>query len=187
MFSSLTDQFLIAMPGLNDRNFHHSVTYIVEHTEKGAMGIVINHPLEMTLADMLAQLEIEPKLPATLLQRPLYLGGPVQEERGMILHSGRAGQWASSLEAGDSLCVTTSRDILDAIARGEGPEDWLIAVGYAGWAAGQLEQEIAANSWLSGQADSDIIFKLPAEQRWTAAARLIGVDVTLIPTQAGHA
>ncbi len=187
MFSSLADHFLIAMPGLNDRNFHHSVTYIVEHTEKGAMGIVINRPLEMTLSDMLAQLEITPQLSAEVLHSPLYLGGPVQEERGMILHTGRAGQWASSLEAGESLCVTTSRDILDAIACGEGPEDWLIAVGYAGWAAGQLEQEIVANSWLSGHADNDIIFSLPVEQRWTAAARLIGVDVTLIPTQAGHA
>lgn len=187
MFPSLTDHFLIAMPGLNDRNFHHSVTYIVEHSARGAMGIVINHPLEMTLADMLSQLSITPRLPQDDLQKPLYLGGPVQEERGMILHTGSCKQWDSSLQASESLCVTTSRDILDAIAVGEGPEEWLVAVGYAGWAAGQLEAEIAANSWLSGRADSDIIFKMPAAQRWTAAARLIGVDMNLIPTQAGHA
>ena len=175
------------MPGLPDLNFHQSVTYIVEHTDEGAMGIVINRPLEMTIGEMFDQLQIETTQKASTLRNPLYLGGPVQEDRGFVLHDGFCDNWSSSLQVGDALCITTSRDILEAVAHGEGPEESLIALGYAGCASGQLEQEIADNSWLSGQADRDIIFKLPAEKRWAAAAESIGIDISLLSSDAGHA
>ncbi len=183
----LTDHFLIAMPGLADRNFYQSVTYIVEHNEDGAMGIVINHPLDITLEEMFGQLMIDTTPGTQALGNSLYLGGPVQDDRGFVLHDGDAAVWASSLQIEKALCVTTSKDILEAIAHGDGPQNSLVALGYAGWAAGQLEREISENSWLSGTADKEIIFKLPPEQRWSAAAQLIGIDISLLSSEAGHA
>ncbi|KHF25545.1 transcriptional regulator [Solemya velum gill symbiont] len=185
--NKLTDHFLIAMPGLMDQNFFQSVTYIVEHSEDGAMGIVINHPLEITLEEMFGQLKIEASPGTKALGNSLYLGGPVQEDRGFVLHDGDAVTWASSLQIEKALCVTTSKDILEAIAQGNGPRNSLVALGYAGWAAGQLEREISENSWLSGRADKDIIFNLPVEKRWSAAEQLIGVDISLLSSEAGHA
>lgn len=183
--SSLKNQLLIAMPGLDDPNFARTVTYICEHSEDGAMGIVINRPSELTLADVLGHMGIVASDPATEKQ-PIYLGGPVEEERGFVLHP-PSKDWSSTLPITDDISITTSRDILENMAQGEGPAKALVALGYAGWSAGQLEDELQDNAWLSGPADQTILFELPAGQRWNAAARLLGVDLNLLSTDAGHA
>lgn len=182
---SLTNHFLIAMPGLADANFTHTVTYICEHSEQGAMGIIINRPMEITLGQVLEHMEIEPGA-CPDVDRPVYSGGPVQPEHGFVIHT-PIGEWDASLTVTDAIAVTTSRDVLTAIARGEGPEEYLIALGYAGWGEGQLEQEMAQNAWLSGPADPRILFRTPAEQCWQEAARLLGVDLNLLSNEAGHA
>ncbi len=181
----LTDHFLIAMPSLADPNFAQTVTYICEHNREGAMGIVINRPLDLTMAEVMNHMAIEPVagLHTTL---PVYSGGPVQPERGFVLHS-PVGGWDSSLGITADTAVTTSRDIIAAIARGEGPKRFLLALGYAGWGAGQLEQEMAENAWLSGPADPAIIFDAPPEARWRQAAALLGVDLNLLSAEVGHA
>lgn len=180
----LRDQFLIAMPSLQDGYFGQTVTYICEHTEEGAMGLVINQPIDLTLEQMLRQLDLEPT--ADTGQQPIFRGGPVQPEHGFVLHSPGNG-WTGTRRLGGGLALTTSRDILEAIARGEGPEHALIALGYAGWGPGQLESEIAENAWLVAPANQAILFTLPPDQRWSAAARLIGIDMNLISQVAGHA
>ena len=184
-FTNLTNHFLIAMPGLQDPNFEKSVTYICEHTEEGAMGIVINQPLDIPVSEILKQLEIG-DIPQGANDPPIYLGGPVSGERGFVLHE-RGRRWDSTLDIENGISVTTSRDILEAIATGKGPERTLIALGYAGWAGGQLEQELAENAWLAVAADKSIIFDLPPQQRWDAAAADLGVDLSLLTTDAGHA
>lgn len=181
----LTNHFLIAMPTLMDPNFHQTVTYICAHNEEGAMGIVINRPLRIDLAQVLSQMDMTPATPEIGTQ-PVFEGGPVQQDRGFILHR-PSGDWGSTIEITDEVGVSTSRDILEAIARGVGPEDALVALGYAGWGAGQLERELAENAWLSGPADPEIMFHLPPEARWRAAARLLGVDLSSLSPQAGHA
>ena len=182
---NLTNHFLIAMPQLEDPNFARSVTYICAHNEDGAMGIVVNRALDMTLGDVLSQVDVTAEV-ATIAERQVYLGGPVHTDRGFVLH--RPAQiWQSSISVTPEVAVCTSRDILEAIARGAGPSDTLVALGYAGWGAGQLEAEIAQNAWLSGPADLDIVFKIPAEQRWQRAAALLGVDLHYISHDVGHA
>lgn len=183
--TSLTNHFLIAMPGLQDPNFSRTVTYICEHTEQGAMGIVINRPTEVSLGDLLFQLDISTHL-ESVLKAPVYQGGPVQTDRGFVLHT-PGPSFDSTLNINDMLSITTSRDVLEAIAGGDGPQHSLIALGYAGWGSGQLEQELSANAWLSGPADSQIIFQLNPESRWRAAARLLGIDMNLLSGEAGHA
>lgn len=183
--TSLTNQFLIAMPGLADPNFHHTVTFICAHNEDGAMGIVINRPMELALADIFAQMNLTPCSP-DVGNMIIHQGGPVQTDRGFVLHRPDT-SWHSSINVSDEIGVTTSRDILEAIAEGRGPGEAFIALGYAGWAAGQLEQEIKENAWLSGPAGSDIIFRTPVERRWEQAARLLGVDVNLLSPDIGHA
>jgi putative transcriptional regulator len=182
---SLTNQFLIAMPGLADPNFSRTVTYICEHNAQGAMGIVVNRPINLHLGEMLDQLQI-PATHTEIRGLPIYLGGPVQTDRGFVLHSGDRA-WDSTLRITPQVSVTTSKDILEAIAEGDGPLHSLIALGYAGWAGGQLEDEMSANTWLSGPASEEILFRVPAEQRWRAAARLLGVDLDLLSGEAGHA
>jgi len=183
--SNLTNQFLIAMPSLADPNFHQTVTYLCDHNDEGAMGLVINRPLELEFAELLSFLKIED----TRNQHPyipIYQGGPVQTERGFVLHEG-IGEWEASLAVTDNIAVTLSQDIIEAIAHGNGPERFLIALGYAGWGSGQLEGELAANAWLNGQADPAIIFDTPIEQRWTASAQLLGVELKNLSTDVGHA
>lgn len=182
----LSNQFLIAMPGLADPNFFQTVTYICEHDASGAMGIIINRPLNLNLGDLLQHLDIPAIVGARAIHLPLYAGGPVQQEQGFVLHT-PIGPWDSSLQITDQLAITTSRDILHALARNEGPEQALVALGYAGWGPGQLEQEMAANAWLSGPADPNILFHLANEDRWSAAAALLGVDLTLLSADSGHA
>ena len=183
--SSLRNHFLIAMPALADPNFSHSVTYLCEHNEEGAMGIVINRYMPITLAEVLEQMAIEPssRLDTSV---PIHDGGPVQPEHGFVIHS-PIGAWESSLGITDDIALTTSRDILTAIGHNEGPAKYLIALGYAGWGPGQLEQEMAQNAWLSGPASPEILFDLPLEQRWSAAAAQLGIDLNLLSSEIGHA
>ena len=183
--TSLTNQFLIAMPGLADPNFHHTVTYICAHNEDGAMGIIINRPLGLILSEVLDQMELKAEN-LQIGQIPVYQGGPVQADRGFVLHQ-PIQKWDYSIEICDEIGIATSRDILKAIAGGKGPENTLIALGYAGWGAGQLEQEIKDNAWLNAPASSSIIFNTPVEKRWTAAAALAGIDIDKLSNHVGHA
>jgi putative transcriptional regulator len=181
----LTNQFLIAMPRMGDPNFDHTVTFICEHNEDGALGLVINRPTGMHLGDILSQMDLEIVDPHTS-GIPVLHGGPVQPERGFVIHD-RGGDWGSTLTVSDKLQVTTSRDVLEAMAAGEGPRDALVALGYAGWGAGQLEEEMTANAWLTVPASRGIIFQIPFEDRWRAAAALIGIDIDQISSDVGHA
>lgn len=181
----LADHFLIAMPALADPNFHRSVTLICQHDADGAMGIVINRAADYTLDELLAQMDLTPGAPV-LAGQPLVAGGPVQPERGFVLHDDPR-EWNSTLRFGRGLAVTTSRDILTAMAQGDGPGNVLVALGYAGWTAGQLEAELAENSWLTVPADHGILFHAPLEDRWQAAARIAGVDLARLTGYAGHA
>ncbi|AGA91277.1 putative transcriptional regulator [Thioflavicoccus mobilis 8321] len=183
--TSLRNHFLIAMPGLKDPNFSRTVTYVCEHTEEGAMGIVINRPMDIRLGVVLSQLDIVSG-DSTVSDRLVFLGGPVQPDRGFVLHSGDE-QFDSTMSIAPEINITTSRDILEAIADGRGPNRHLIALGYAGWGGGQLEEEMSANTWLSGPADETIIFTTPVDARWQAAAGLLGVDLNLLSGDAGHA
>jgi putative transcriptional regulator len=181
----LTNQFLIAMPNLLDPNFFHSVTYICEHNENGAMGIVINQPVDLTLGELITQIGTD-RAPSDLFDQSVYRGGPVETERGFVLHQ-PIGDWDSTLPITDVIGISTSNDIIEAIAAGNGPKQCLVALGYAGWGAGQLEQEMADNAWLSGPADTRIIFDTQVERRWEEAARLLGVDINQLSGDAGHA
>lgn len=180
----LRNQFLVAMPNVVGGEFDHSVTLLAEHNAEGAMGLVINRPTDLALHDMLAHMGIGHEgLPA---DQTVFWGGPVQPERGFVLHR-PVGDWDATLALEDDLAITTSKDILEALGRGEGPEDYLVTLGYAGWGEGQLEDEILHNSWLNTPADAGIIFTTPAADRWAAAARLIGLDPSQLSGLAGHA
>ena len=182
---SLANHFLIAMPNLRDPNFARSVTLICEHSSEGAMGIVINRSTDLRLADVLEQMDIDGGH-SQHRDMPVYLGGPVQNNRGFVLHE-PLGKWESTLAVTESLGVSTSRDILQALAENRGPQRCLLALGYAGWSAGQLEHEIGENTWLSGPADHQILFDTPAEARWGAAVKHLGVDLAALSSEAGHA
>lgn len=183
--TNLTNHFLIAMPSLADDNFSQSVTYICEHDENGALGITINRRSEISLGEILSQLQITPSTNRSL-EQTILSGGPVQVDRGFILHS-PAGKWESSLSVTNEIAVTTSQDIMQAIANNVGPRHCLIALGYSGWGPGQLEYELSQNAWLSCPATEEILFHTPLEKRWRAAALLLGVDLQLLSSQAGHA
>jgi putative transcriptional regulator len=181
----LRDHFLLAMPRLAEGIFSQSITYICEHGESGAMGIVINRPLELSVGEIFEHLQISAQQDFSAV--PVMAGGPVQVDHGFVLHRYCDTNWDASLKVTPEITLTTSRDILRAIARGEGPPDHLIALGYAGWGAGQLEQELAENSWLTLPGNSDVIFSTPPDRRLGAAAALLGIDMNLISSQAGHA
>lgn len=180
----LNNQFLVAMPALDDDHFSHTVTLLCEHNDRGALGLIINRPTDLSLRDMLDHIGLGHD---GLAGNPIvYWGGPVQPERGFVLHTGPDG-WESTLKVSDSLYITTSRDVLTAIGQGRGPREFFVALGYAGWNAGQLEGEILHNSWLNTPAEQQIMFQTPVDQRWQAATRLLGVDVIQLTGQAGHA
>lgn len=181
----LTNHFLIAMPNLLDPNFFHTVTYICVHNEKGAMGVIINRPVDIELGEILTHMKIA-ITDTDALDMPVYYGGPVEAERGFVIHQGDK-RWDSTLMVSDAFNLTSSRDILDAIARGEGPKRVFVALGYAGWGAGQLEQEIIDNAWLNLPADDSIIFDAPPAKRWHLAAARLGVDLGLLSADVGHA
>jgi putative transcriptional regulator len=182
---SLTNHLLIAMPQLNDPNFSQTVALICEHTDKGALGIVLNKPLPMKLSDVLSQMKLEPSS-EDIATQPVLRGGPVHTDRGFVLHR-PGGEWDHTHKVSETIQVTTSRDVLAAMARGEGPSDAFIALGYAGWDSGQLERELKDNAWVSMPVDARIVFDLPFEERWAGAWRLIGVDPDRLSPEAGHA
>lgn len=181
---SLRNQLLIAMPNMEDHRFAHTVTYICDHSPEGAMGLVINQSIDTDLDDLLEQLGLTRS--ASRRHYPVLQGGPVQPERGFVLHRGEK-KWSHTVSIGEGIALTASRDILEDMAKNEGPDDALVVLGYAGWGAGQLEREIADNAWLTTPASPEILFETPLEQRVNAAARQLGIDFTLLSTQAGHA
>lgn len=181
----LTRHFLIAMPAMVDPHFAKTLTLVCEHNENGALGVVVNRPTDLNLHSLLEQLKIVPDLDR-FRSVPVHFGGPVQVDRGFVLHR-PAGNWQSTLAVGSDLGLTTSRDILEAVGRGEGPASLLVTLGYAGWAPGQIEHEIAQNAWLTVPARADILFDMPAEERLAAAMQLLGVDYANLSDVAGHA
>ena len=184
----LTNHFLIAMPNMADPHFSRSLTYICEHNDQGALGVVVNRPIDMTVLALLERLEIKIKRNPETAKAPVYFGGPVQTDRGFVLHS-PLGEWKSTLgvEGQPHLGLTTSMDILEAVGAGKGPDKLLVTLGYSGWAAGQLEHEIGQNAWLTVKASEDILFDLPPEERLPAAMELLGVDFASLSDVAGHA
>lgn len=177
------NQFLLAMPGTVSGAFAESVIYVVDHSDEGAMGMVINQLGELTIADVLEQLDLSAHLNG---DKQVYWGGPVQPARGFVLHANE-GNWAATMDVNDAIALSTSRDILQAIGNGFGPSRYLMTFGYAGWGPGQLEEEMNANSWLSTPASEDIIFDTEPSSRWSAAARQIGLDPRALLGDAGCA
>ena len=182
---NLTHHFLIAMPTMADPHFANTLTYVCEHNPEGALGIVINRPIDMTLSALFEQIDI-PLANDVLRESPVHFGGPVQIDRGFVLHR-PLGNWQSTLAISDDMGLTTSKDVLEAAGRGEGPKDLFISLGYAGWSAGQLEQELAQNAWLTVAADPDVLFDVPPEGRLPAAMRLLGIDFSRLSDDVGHA
>ena len=183
--ATLANQLLIALPTLADPNFSRSVALVCQHDDEGAMGLVVNRASEYTLGEVFRQMGIDSD-DAQLNARQVLAGGPVHPERGFVLHDG-AREWDSSLAITDGLYVTTSRDVLEAMACGQGPDSALVALGCAGWGAGQLEHELVENSWLTVPADPELLFALPLEARWQAAAGRIGVDLARVADYSGRA
>ena len=181
----LTHHFLIAMPAMADPYFSKTLTYICEHNEQGALGIVINRRIDLDFEALFAQINI-PLQARELAALPIHYGGPVQMDRGFVLHQ-PAGEWQSTLKITGDIALTTSKDILEAVGRGEGPEKLFITLGYAGWEAGQLEHELAQNAWLTVPAEPSLIFDEPEESRLAAAMQMLGVDFASLAEEAGHA
>jgi putative transcriptional regulator len=182
---NLTHHFLIAMPNMADPYFAKTLTYVCEHNDQGALGLVVNRPIDMTLQALFERLSLTLKH-KDLSDAPIYFGGPVQTDRGFVLHE-PTGNWQSTLRVRDAIGLTTSKDILEAVGRGEGPQKLLVTLGYAGWSAGQLEHELGQNAWLTVEAKDAILFDLPSEERLPAAMELLGVDYARLADSAGHA
>lgn len=181
----LTHHFLLSMPTMGDPIFDGTVIFICEHTENGAMGIIVNRPLGITLPTLFSQLSID-LTQSTAKDLPVYFGGPVQTDRGFVLHQ-PLGNWQSTLAVSDDIGLTTSKDILVAVSEGLGPESLFLTLGYAGWEAGQLEHELAQNTWLSIKADPAIIYTVPSDARYDAALKLLGINRGMLTAEAGHA
>ncbi len=189
----LTHHFLIAMPNMADPFFSRTLTYICEHNERGALGLVVNRPIDMTLQALFERLSLTLR-DGEHSDAPIYFGGPVQTDRGFVLHA-PAGNWQQTLRVGEAIGLisskdiglTTSKDILEAVGRGEGPARILVTLGYAGWSPGQLEHELSKNAWLTVEASDGIIFDTPAEERLPAAMELLGIDYATLQDEAGHA
>jgi len=182
---NLTNQFLIAMPGMADPTFAGAVVYLCEHNERGALGLVINRPIDIDMATLFDKIDLKLEI-QPVAHQPVYFGGPVQTERGFVLHD-PVGRYVSSLTVPGGLEMTTSKDVLEAVANGEGPSRFMLTLGYSGWGAGQLEEELSRNGWLTVQSDPEIIFSVPPEERFAAAIRLLGIDMTMLSGEAGHA
>jgi putative transcriptional regulator len=186
---SLANHFLIAMPAMTDPNFARTLTYVCEHNASGALGIIVNRPLDLSLGTLFERVNI-PLTPGATAAKyrdlPVYFGGPVQPERGFVLHR-PAGDWQSTLKVTGEIGLTSSRDILQAMSADGEPDEVLMSLGYSGWAAGQIEWELAQNAWLTVAADPAIIFTLPVEERLPAAMQLLGIDFANLSDVAGHA
>jgi putative transcriptional regulator len=189
---NLTNQFLIAMPGMGEGTFAGTVVYLCEHSEKGALGLVINKPIDITLKNLFEKVELSLERD-DMAELPVYFGGPVQTERGFVLHEPQPGEdgevsaYSSSLRIPGGLEMTTSKDVLEAISSGAGPKKVLVTLGYSGWGAGQLEEEISRNGWINVEAEPGIIFDTPVAQRYDKALSLLGIDVGMLSSAAGHA
>jgi putative transcriptional regulator len=186
---NLTNQFLIAMPGMADDTFSGAVVYLCEHSDKGALGLVINKPIDITLANLFEKVDLTLS-GSDLAEQPVYFGGPVQTERGFVLHEPQghdAQTFSSTLQVPGGLEMTTSKDVLEALSHGQGPKRVLVTLGYSGWSAGQLEDEIGRNGWLTVAAQPDIIFDTPVDQRYDRALGLLGIDPRMLSQEAGHA
>jgi len=188
---NLTNQFLIAMPGMGDGTFAGTVVYLCEHTDKGALGLVINKPIDITLKNLFEKVELSLDR-EDIAELPVYFGGPVQTERGFVLHEAQDGAdedggYNSSLKIQGGLEMTTSKDVLEAISSGAGPKKMLVTLGYSGWAAGQLEDELSRNGWINVEAEPGIIFDTPVHQRYDKALSLLGIDAGMLSSDAGHA
>lgn len=183
--ASFKNQFLVAMPGLEDDNFSQTVSLMCEHNDKGAIGLIINRPTDLTLNAMLDQMGLQHEA-TDADDHVVFWGGPVQPERGFVVHR-EPGGWESCMPIGADLYITTSRDVLAAIGQGRGPKEFLVTLGYAGWGAGQLENEILQNSWLNTPVDSAVLFATPARNRWQSATRLLGLEISQLSSGAGHA
>jgi putative transcriptional regulator len=185
---NLANHFLIAMPSIQDPIFGGTVVYVCEHNEKGVLGVVINKPTDMTMEVLFdrVDLKLAPGLRSSVVDQPIMFGGPVQDDRGFVLHS-PGGRFSSSLTVTDDVAFTTSIDVLEAVASGAGPHRMLVSIGYAGWSPGQLEEELSRNGWLTVAADAKVLFDLPIEERYTAAIKLLGIDPLMLATEAGHA
>ena len=183
--SNLANHFLVAMPGMVDPNFGGSVVLVAEHSAKGALGLVINRPMELDLGTLFERIDLALES-GELAGSPVYFGGPVQTDRGFVLHQ-PLGAWGSTVAVGDEVGLTSSKDVLEAVAAGQGPQRLLVTLGYAGWGPGQLEDEIARNAWLTAPADAELIFETPVEQRLARAFGLLGIDPAFLSSAAGHA
>lgn len=182
--ANFANQFLIAMPGMVEGSLAGSVIYVCEHTDRGALGLVINRPTDLTLGTLFERIDLALEI-GPVKDTFVFFGGPVQTDRGFVLHA-PAGDYSSSIKLGD-MALTTSRDVLQAVADGNGPARMLVTLGYAGWGAGQLESEMGQNAWLSVSADAHIIFDVPPEERYPAALKLLGIDPVMLAGDAGHA
>ena len=186
----LTNQFLIAMPGMADETFAGTVVYLCEHNEKGALGLVINKPIDIKLKNLFEKVELKLAGGEAIGEEPVYFGGPVQTERGFVLHEKQptaGSRYSSTLSIAGGLEMTTSKDVLEAMAVGGGPQRVLVTLGYSGWQAGQLEDEIGRNGWLTVGADPQVIFDTPVEKRYDRAVSLLGIDPRMLSQEAGHA
>jgi putative transcriptional regulator len=183
---SLQNTFLVAMPSMADPRFKHCVTYICEHNNSGAMGLVINQPTNLTVGELLDQIDIENNKMALSSSVPVLSGGPVHTDRGFVLHTTKPG-YSSSAQISSDIMVTSSKDILHEITSYEAPEKFIITLGYAGWDQGQLEQELIDNTWLNVPADPDLIFNTPAHLRWQKAIESLGIDIDKLTQYSGHA
>lgn len=183
--SDLANHFLVAMPGMGDPNFEGSVIFVAEHNDKGALGLVINRPMDLDLGTLFERIDLRLEHKARKLA-PVFYGGPVQTDRGFVLHR-PLGQWGATVAVGEDVGLTSSKDVLEAFAAGEGPDRLMVTLGYAGWGPGQLEEEIARNAWLTTPADVGVLFDVPAEQRLNRAFGLLGIDPAFLSQDAGHA
>ena len=189
---NFTNQFLIAMPSLREGTFAGTVVYLCEHTDKGALGLVINKPIDIKLKNLFEKVDLSLDRPE-LAESPVYFGGPVQTERGFVLHesldgdAGEGGHYNSSLRIPGGLEMTTSKDVLEALSNGAGPKKVLVTLGYSGWGAGQLEDEMSRNGWINVGAEPGIIFDTPVAQRYDKALSLLGIDIGMLSQEAGHA
>jgi putative transcriptional regulator len=185
---NLANHFLVAMPSMDDPIFGGTVVYICEHNDKGVLGVVINKPTDMTMEVLFERIDLKlaEGLRTTVVNEPIMFGGPVQDDRGFVLHTPHA-RYSSSLTVTPEVAFTTSIDVLEAVASGNGPQRMLVSIGYSGWSPGQLEEEIGRNGWLTVPADPSVIFDLPIEERYHAAIKLLGIDPMMLTSEAGHA
>ncbi len=185
---NLANHFLIAMPSMDDPVFGGTVVYVCEHNDKGVLGVIVNKPTDMTMETLFERIDLKlaDNIDDDVVNEAILFGGPVQDDRGFVLHT-PGERYSSSLTVTPEVAFTTSIDVLEAVAAGDGPARMLVSIGYAGWSPGQLEDELARNGWLTVGADAHVLFDLPVEERYTAAIKLLGIDPVMLASEAGHA